>query len=441
MFQFASPLFLWAFLGLLLPVAVHLLSKKPGRTVLFGSVQFLEPNESQQFSSLSFNRFWLWLLRVFAVAAAVLSLAGLQWASTHASPEKPKKWVLLSPGLAGTPNWASLSDSLEKSGFEKRWFATGFPLHGTAPPQGRQSYWTLIEALVAEGLDSAVVVASPVLRDFFGLQPEVPDWLTWLPVPEAQETKTMFAACLLPNGEVLLVLGNSGMEKAATETVILPLGGKLDVPGYPPLIWDNSGGGQSVGFASDKLLEVVPFPNPDITVHADSSYENAVKYFDAAFSAVQGFTGLPLATDTGPSLTVWLSDSAPPAHVVPVVWGRYGGNTFFQPFVALGNGRPLPVLPLPGISENRLWLSAELPASLLRLLYGHESGLWDQHDWAGLHLPHGMLASIADRKPERLGEGPMKQDVFSLKGVMLALCLFFMAAERLVAVRFFGGRQ
>ena len=39
--SFAHPLYLWTLLGLLVPIAIHLWSKKEAKTIKIGSVQLL----------------------------------------------------------------------------------------------------------------------------------------------------------------------------------------------------------------------------------------------------------------------------------------------------------------------------------------------------------------------------------------------------------------
>jgi hypothetical protein len=44
---FLNPLYLWALLGLAIPVAIHLWSRKEGRTIKVGSIKFLKGIGSQ----------------------------------------------------------------------------------------------------------------------------------------------------------------------------------------------------------------------------------------------------------------------------------------------------------------------------------------------------------------------------------------------------------
>ena len=72
---FLNPSFLWALLGLSVPVAIHLWSKKEGKTIKVGSLKFLQESDSQKSSSIKLNEFWLLLLRMLLITILVFILA------------------------------------------------------------------------------------------------------------------------------------------------------------------------------------------------------------------------------------------------------------------------------------------------------------------------------------------------------------------------------
>ena len=49
-----NPTYLWALLGLLVPLAIHLWSRKSGKTVKVGSTQWLIASENTCLSSVQF---------------------------------------------------------------------------------------------------------------------------------------------------------------------------------------------------------------------------------------------------------------------------------------------------------------------------------------------------------------------------------------------------
>lgn len=66
---------LWALFGLLLPVLVHLWSKKKGAIIPFGSIYFLRDVEHEQLKSIHLTDLWLLLIRLLLLLAIVFLLA------------------------------------------------------------------------------------------------------------------------------------------------------------------------------------------------------------------------------------------------------------------------------------------------------------------------------------------------------------------------------
>ncbi|MEP0086438.1 MAG: BatA domain-containing protein, partial [Maribacter dokdonensis] len=79
--SFAHPSYLWALLGLLVPIAIHLWSKKEAKTIKIGSVQWLSESKSKQSSSIQLNEWWLLVLRMGIISLLVLLMAKPQWHS------------------------------------------------------------------------------------------------------------------------------------------------------------------------------------------------------------------------------------------------------------------------------------------------------------------------------------------------------------------------
>jgi hypothetical protein len=72
---FLNPAYLWALLGLAVPVAIHLWSRKEGRTIKIGSTKLLRESDPKQSSSIHLNELWLLFLRMLALTVLVLILA------------------------------------------------------------------------------------------------------------------------------------------------------------------------------------------------------------------------------------------------------------------------------------------------------------------------------------------------------------------------------
>ena len=78
---FGNPFYLWTLLGLLVPIAIHLWSKKEAKIIKIGSIKFLTPSDSKQSSRIKLNELWLLFLRMFIISILAIILSEPQWQS------------------------------------------------------------------------------------------------------------------------------------------------------------------------------------------------------------------------------------------------------------------------------------------------------------------------------------------------------------------------
>lgn len=93
--SFANPIWLWGLFALLIPLAIHLLSKKQTQVLPFGSIRFLRESASSQSRSIQLSDVLLLILRLLLFILIITWLAG--WIS----PEKREKqnWLILGEGI------------------------------------------------------------------------------------------------------------------------------------------------------------------------------------------------------------------------------------------------------------------------------------------------------------------------------------------------------
>src|SRR5690606_33162258 len=72
---FLNPMYLWALTGLAVPLAIHFWSRKEGKTIKVGSIQFLKESDPKQASSVKLNEIWLLILRMLVITILVLIIA------------------------------------------------------------------------------------------------------------------------------------------------------------------------------------------------------------------------------------------------------------------------------------------------------------------------------------------------------------------------------
>lgn len=176
MIQFLNPALLWAILGVLIPVGIHLLSRKEGKVFMVGSIRFLAETSTSRFRSIHLNEVPLLILRCLLITLLVLIIAGMTF-----NPKHQEKWLLIEPGLEGHEQVSELRDSLIDAGYQARSFSSRFPL--TADSTTDLNYWGMIEALRKKTLHDVVVLNRQYATNFKGERIALPPNIKWIHIP------------------------------------------------------------------------------------------------------------------------------------------------------------------------------------------------------------------------------------------------------------------
>lgn len=176
--SFLNPIWLWGLTGLLIPVAIHLLSRKEGNVIRLGSVRHVVDSTSAKFSSIRLNEIGLLLVRCLLLLFIIFLLGGLYFSSGSAHE---KKWLVLEKGLEVDNDFKPIMDSLEEQGYELRYLYKGFPLVDDEPEMnGDVNYWFLVHALQKQSVEQAVVLSNNYLKNFNGQRINLPDNIRWI---------------------------------------------------------------------------------------------------------------------------------------------------------------------------------------------------------------------------------------------------------------------
>lgn len=181
--QFSNPVGLWAMTGLLLPVAIHLLSRKEGGIIEFGSLRHLRESPTAKFRQIRLNELALLFLRCLLVTLLAFALAGFQ---LNRSAEK-RKWVILDEGIQESGNVQRLLENFRNEGFEIRLIARDFPLSSADRPAYFDNYWAAVKALEEHTIDTVVAISYNYQRKFRGPRIAMPPKLKWIvvdPLPD-----------------------------------------------------------------------------------------------------------------------------------------------------------------------------------------------------------------------------------------------------------------
>jgi hypothetical protein len=175
--QFANPIWLAGLGGILIPLAIHLLSRKEGKVIRIGSIRHFEETSTRQFKSIKLNEIILLILRSLLIFLIVFLLAELQWPG---SSDGKTNWLLIEKGLERDRELSNLIDSLAEKGFEKREFARGFPLADDTIREAPHNYWALVKSLNKEKLDSVVIISANRIQAFRGERMLLPAHVAWI---------------------------------------------------------------------------------------------------------------------------------------------------------------------------------------------------------------------------------------------------------------------
>jgi hypothetical protein len=213
--QFLNPIWLWGLTGILIPIGIHLLSRKEGRIVKIGSVRHLENTHTKQFKSLRLNEILLLVLRCLLITTLVFLLSGLHIKGTK---KKGLRWVLIENGLEHEPEFSSLIDSLQRNEFDLKIFAPGFPnLKDSIQKAEPINYWSLMKDLEEEVLDQVIVLSYSYAVGFKGLRRPLPTNVKWI-YKNPKPVDFPLQAIRMSRDSVSLRVGKSGKDETSFST-------------------------------------------------------------------------------------------------------------------------------------------------------------------------------------------------------------------------------
>ncbi|TRX59487.1 hypothetical protein FNH22_10030 [Fulvivirga sp. M361] len=181
--SFLAGEYLFALMGLLVPLVIHLWSKKEGKVIKVGSIRFFPKQETKKSQSIRLHELGLLVLRCLMV----IFLVGILVQPLIRTKKNRQKHVILVEGeLWADDRFTLIKDSLIRSqGYELRLLQKGFPLaeEDINVQQETIHYWQLLQSARKLEADSISVFAQSRLRAFKGKRPKVPYILQWYTVP------------------------------------------------------------------------------------------------------------------------------------------------------------------------------------------------------------------------------------------------------------------
>ncbi|WP_396634014.1 BatA domain-containing protein [Maribacter sp. R86514] len=209
--SFAQPSYLWALLGLLVPIAIHLWSKKQAKTIKIGSVQLLSESKSRQSSSIQLNEWWLLLLRMAIISLITLVMAKPHWKS---KVNNSKLTYIIEPELAKNENFMARFIDLQADQ-EIRLLQSGLPendiKYANSEDFKSADYWSLASEMNALQTDSIIVFTHGYAKGLKGARPETNHDINWIVLDSAQTVEKPLLAYQTEESVTIFTASNSSV--------------------------------------------------------------------------------------------------------------------------------------------------------------------------------------------------------------------------------------
>lgn len=355
---FVNPSYLWAFLGLLVPLAIHLWSKKEAKTIKIGSIQLLDESNSRQSSSIQLNEWFLLLLRMLIITLVVLLMAGPKW---RTKGNQKQITYLVEASIANEASISSVLDSLQEespvllleNGFPEREVDVAYQAEENQP-----DYWQLVQKMDSLRSDSIVVFTKALVKGVKSMRPNTQKKIHWV-VMEPDETQDQpLMAFERESGVELITASSSGRTTKINK--------------------EELGEGFEINNDSLRLLSDEPISIPlktldtlQINLYVEDDFEHEGKYIEASFRALSTFLKREIVVHkeeefarNQADLNIWLSNE--PKNDSEGKWLVYQENPLAKQLIVSGNQKDLFYLTSKLNPKNTV--DQHLPEQLLQIL-------------------------------------------------------------------------
>lgn len=282
--EFANASYLWGLLGLLLPIAIHLWSRKKVVTIKVGSTKLLQASEPKQTSSIKLNEWWLLALRLLTVFLLVLILSEPNMATTQ---ENVAISYLIEPSLLTDDRMATILDTLPEGSV--RLLEDGFPeWDGKAVTAlHTPSYWQLAQEMHRIAADSIVVFSSGRATGVRGRRPSILANTKWIVLEPMQPIETALAAIQKENYVAVVTLRSDANTLSFTKDSLSGNSERLEISlNKDSVVLKSSAGKNKIALDQNSPIRVA--------VVYDDSLKLQYQYVKAAYSAISKFLDRPI---------------------------------------------------------------------------------------------------------------------------------------------------
>lgn len=293
------PIYLWAFLGLLVPLVIHLWNRKAGKTIKVGSVQWLIASENTRFSSIRFNEVGLYIIRSLLVVVAILILLDLSYTQTKEPIANDKQWILAEKPLLRHPDTRTQIDSLVQQGHPLHLLQAGLPLLESSAIQkikvkhrhselatSSLNYWSFLRELNdrPDAPEKVTLFTYNTQQRFVGKRPTLSFRVQWLNLPQKRKQVFLVDALQLPQDSLQISIGMSDEQGTTVIRKKIKTQTNTKIKDLPSIIVKE----QEVSFAQATNESItIRHPRPQkIQIWYDKNFSLDQQYFKAALEAV-----------------------------------------------------------------------------------------------------------------------------------------------------------
>ncbi len=274
-----TPTYLWGLLGLIVPIAIHLWSRKKMRVIKVGSTKFLTETKSRRSNSIQLNEWWLLILRCLVIALLVITMAQPQLSKAKTSEQIA---YLFEPSLIASDQGLKRFEAIPQE--SRRLLKPDFPKWEDNLQVSNQdevpNYWQLAREINQIQADSIVVFTNAFAKALKGKRPTLVKHIKWITVDTSPTERPVAALLINDSIDVVTVESNSkNLEFKSTRISNTAQGSNAS---NDSLVFDTG----TKRFKIPKIeVELIT-----VKVITDQSTEQQWTYLQAAFEAIEQYT-------------------------------------------------------------------------------------------------------------------------------------------------------
>ncbi|MEQ8926299.1 MAG: BatA domain-containing protein [Fulvivirga sp.] len=285
--EFVNASYLYGLFGLVIPIAIHLWSKKEGKVIQVGSLKYIPEFETKQSKSVKLNELPLLIVRCLVLSLFCLLMAELL---TVKKASNTNAIVLIEPSLLQDTRVKNALDTLQ---MEKRLLSKGLSfIEDQNESFETVPIWDVFDEVSKLPADTVYILTTVTENDLRGKRPATNKVVHWLPIES------------LENEEYTHRSFSNGYDLVATSNAI-----------STKYQWSQR--------ASEVSNQVENWDTLKIDIVYDLEFEKELKYFQSALATISEIAKRPIIINditlnkyqnSSSDWLIWLSKEPPSAQ-------------------------------------------------------------------------------------------------------------------------------